>query len=537
MADRVQGHLTPTRIPLALAGGLLLGLAHPGLSVLEPLVGPSLAFPGVALLFLALVGSLDARSAFATGWIAGATHFAVTLHWMVYPFLIRGDGHVWLLPLVILLVPAGFGLFWALAFALARFAAPGQGFFLAVAFAVSLAALEWLRGSVLTGFPWAMPGHVWIETGASILYPAFGTHALTLLTLLAPALAVAGIPGQKGMLRSATRFLAGLLLCALVSAAAFQSARLLRPEAFAPPEDATRPVLRLVQPNIPQREKWPPEFRARNFDRLRSLSQPTGAEGADVVIWPEAAVPRLLARGEAEARRLHAEVVPEAGRDTLLLLGALTEDAGESRAYNSLLALAPGTGLAAIYDKHHLVPFGEYLPFSRVLESVGLEALAGGGFRPGTGPTVLAPAGLPAFVPVICYEIIFAAEMRKVAAEASWLLHVTNDAWFGPDAGPKQHMALARIRAAEFGMPLVRVANTGVTAMVDADGQVIEALPMGEAGALQARLPPDPPGITPYLFWGDAVFLFLLVVGLLLVVAARLVRRLVDPRPPGAGWR
>ena len=176
--------------------------------------------------------------------------------------------------------------------------------------------------------------------------------------------------------------------------------------------------------------------------------------------------------------------------------------------------------MSTIYDKHHLVPFGEYVPFSEQLAAIGFDAFTGFGFRPGPGPLLMEIPGVAPFVPAICYEIIFPAEVGEALSDGAWILQLTNDAWFGPNAGPKQHLALAQIRAAEFGVPLVRVANTGITGIVDSSGRMVEALPLGEAGRIVRALPGDPPGVTPYAFWGDLV-LFVLLVASLIFLAVR----------------
>ena len=516
---------------LALAGGVLLGLAHPGTRALDPIAGPALALPGVALAFFALRTSAGPRGAFFAGWIAGGAHFAIALHWMVYPFLVKAESHLWALPFAVVLVPVGFGLFWASAFLAARWIARGKGFALAVAFAAAVAAAEWLRGSILTGFPWAMPGHVWIGTEARILYPAFGTSVATLLTLLAPALAAGGIPERAGGMRAGLRFSAGIVLCAGVAAAAYAGARELAWGRSAGIEEpAAGPVLQLVQPNIPQREKWSLEHRSRNLETLLSLSEPMEGRKADFVIWPESAIPVILDRErlQEDGQGLPEVLAQRAGSGATFILGALTESREEGF-FNSIVILHGERGLSGIYDKHHLVPFGEYVPLSGLLASLGFDAFAGDAFQRGLGPVLMEPPGVAPFVPVICYEVIFPGEIRRVAGKASWILQVTNDAWFGPDAGPKQHMALAQIRAAEFGVPLVRVANTGITGIVDATGRVLESLPMNEAGALVRALPENPYGITPFAFWGDLVFHVLLVVSLVPFAAvlafARLRRR------------
>ena len=510
---------------LAAGGGLLIALAHAGPAALAPVSDPILALPGSALLFLALQAAPGGRGSFYVGWIAGGVHFAVALHWMAYPFLVRAESHLWALPFAAVLVPAGFGLFWAAACWLARRIAR-DGVALAFALATALAAAEWLRGNLLTGFPWAMPGQVWIGTEAQILYPAFGANAATFLTLLVAALAVAGIRGRPRDVRAFVRVGGRLALSFLVAALALGAAHGLVGSVAAPSVEAPdRPVLQLVQPNIPQREKWAANYRSRNLERLLSLSGPVGGARVDVVIWPESAFPGILDREElrTDTHGISEMLAERAGRGTAFLLGALTRG-GEEEYYNSLVALGGTEGTVEFYDKHHLVPFGEYLPLAGLLTAIGFDPLTVGGFSSGPGPRKMEAQGIPAFAAAICYEAIFSGEMRRAAEGASWILQLTNDAWFGPDAGPRQHLALARIRAAEFGLPLVRVANTGITAVLDASGRPVDSIPLGEEGALVAGLPGTRTEPTPFMRWGEWGFGILLGIGLAASLALRMVR-------------
>ena len=505
-----------------------MGLAHPGLSVLDPLAGPAPALAGAALMFHSIRTTASSRIAFFAGWIAGGAHFLVALHWMAYPFMVKAESHLWALPFAAVLVPTGFGLFWAIAFFVARRIAPGRGFLLAIAFATALALAEWLRGTILTGFPWAMPGHVWIGTEARSIYPAVGANAATFLTLLAPAFLIAGVGSDARGLGAVIRPISGIVLSALVAAGAYMLAEGLAAGSFMPAADTeSGPVLQLVQPNIPQQEKWSRPHRSRNLERLLSLSEPVDGQKANLVIWPESALPSVLERERLgkDAQGLPKAFAQRAGSDATLILGALTQGQDEEF-YNSLVILHGTEGFHGIYDKHHLVPFGEYLPLRKVVEFLGFDALTGGGFERGQGPMLMSVRHAPAFAPAICYEIIFPREIAKALRQGSWILQLTNDAWFGPDAGPRQHFSLAQIRAAEFGVPLVRVANTGITGIVDSSGRVLETLPAGEVGVLVHRLPESPPGITLYAFWGDSVLFVLTAAGTIMILTGHLFLRL-----------
>jgi apolipoprotein N-acyltransferase len=274
-------------------------------------------------------------------------------------------------------------------------------------------------------------------------------------------------------------------------------------------------MLRLVQPNAEQRLKWDPTQARAHFDRLlaHSAAKPT----PDLVIWPETALPYLLER--------HAELAPmiaAAAGGATVALGTQREDGLQF--WNNLTVISPNGRVTARYDKHHLVPFGEYIPLGDLAYRwFGLRAFAareGAGYTAGTGPALLnLGPDLGKALPLICYEAVFPQDVNAAPARADWILQITNDAWFGTLSGPFQHADQARLRAIEQGLPLVRVANTGVTAVYDARGQVLATLPFGTDGYLDADLPAALPA-TPFSRWGEMPALVLLC-GLALVLFAK----------------
>jgi apolipoprotein N-acyltransferase len=426
----------------------------------------------------------DRRGAFLTGLFAGAGHFALSLSWIVEPFLIDIARHGWMAPFAVVLLAFGLGLFWAAA-ALAARVFPNR----ILGFVVAFVALEWLRGVIFTGFPWAMAGHVWIGTPLDQIAALGGPSLLSLLTLL-----VAALPG---LWRGVGVAGAAVLLAATLGFGLWRLA--------GPLPDPGALTLRLVQPNAEQAAKWDAD-RAREFlDRLLALT----AKGtpADLTIWPETAVPYMLEYAPEVAGMV---VAASGGRP--VAIGIQRED-GE-RFYNSLRVLE-GEGIeTARYDKAHLVPFGEYIPFGDLaFRWFGLRAFAaqaGNTYSAGPGPQVLDLGRFGMVLPLICYEAIFPRFAASAPERADWMLQITNDAWFGTLTGPFQHFAQARLRAVEQGLPLIRVANTGVTAVVDARGRVLDQLPFATMGALDTRIPAalSP---TPYSRWGDLPVLLLLV--------------------------
>lgn len=504
--------------PLALAGGGGFALPHVLDAWLPPLAGGLLAVAGCGLLYLALQRTRSPLSAAWAGWAGGFVHFLVLLHWLAYPFLVNAESHLWALPFAAMLLPAGLSLYWAGAFWAAKRWQPSTPW-RPVAFAVAFACAEWLRGSLLTEFPWGLAGYVWIDTPLRGLLPMMGVYALTLLTLLvaATAAALAAAPSTASSLTRFARLATALTVVGIAVGTGWAAGAGISP---APVPGKEAPLLRLVQPNIPQREKWSHEHRVRNVARVLSHSVEADEQPPSLVVWPESALPSVFPRGDAAQL---GEIGASFRLDAPLAAGMLTEDG--SGAYNSLALFDRDGRLAGLYDKRHLVPFGEYLPLRGAFEVFGFDAFTGGGYRAGSGPTVLELESLPPLAAFICYEVVSPARARRAARGAQWMLQITNDAWFGPGAGPRQHFTIARARAAELGLPLARTANTGISAIVDARGKVLASLPLGTEGALEGGLPPALAAPTYYARFGDLGFGLLAALGL---AGAALSRRRFD---------
>lgn len=468
----------------ALAPGFGLGLlAAIGQAPLSLPVPSLLALAGLFALFDRAPG---ARAAARIGWAGGAGYFVGSMFWIVEPFLVDPVRYGWMAPFALLLLPGGLALFWAAAFALAaRLASGWRRLFLG---AVLLAAAEASRAFVLTGFPWALVGYIWIGAPQMQLAALFGPHGLTLATLLAAALGAVWLGRSRGWLVAPA-----LAAVAILGAGYWGQARLALPE---PP--ATGITLRVVQPNAEQSLKWDPAKASEFLSRLFTETEaPPAGAAPDLVIWPETAVPYLLNGSET----LVAEIDRAAG-GVPVAFGIVRRD-GE-RLYNSLVVTGPGGSVGQIYDKFHLVPFGEYMPFGELFARFGINGLAasqGGSFSAGPGPELLdfGPAGRA--LPLICYEAIFPQHPLR-AERPDWLLNVTNDGWFGKISGPYQHLAQAQLRAVEQGLPMIRAANTGISAVIDAKGRELERLELGVQGRIDAALPPALPP-TPYARAGD----------------------------------
>lgn len=447
-------------LPLGLGAVAALGLEPLGL---WPLTLVGLA-GGVTL--LDRCGS--ARQAAGLGWLLGTGYFLLALVWIVQPFLVDPVRHGWMAPFALLFMAGGLALFWGLGFGLAHRLGGGW------ALLGALTGAELLRSYLFTGFPWALVGHALIDTPLAQLAALGGAHLLGLAVLL----------GALGLARAARRdwTLAGLALIVLAGGWFWGMARL---EGL--PEGAQdRPVMRLVQPNAPQHLKWHPDHIPVFFRRQVEFTAAQADPRPDLILWPETAIPTYLEDAEQVF-----QIIAEAAGGVPVVLGV--ERLDDMALYNSAVMLDGQGRVAQLYDKHHLVPFGEYIPLGALLSDWGLKGLAakdGNGFAAGPGPRVMDMGPeLGLALPLICYEAVFPNDARARSIRPDFLMQLTNDAWFGTFSGPYQHLAQARLRAIEQGLPLVRAANTGVSAMIDAGGRIRAQIPLGQAGWVDAALP------------------------------------------------
>lgn len=446
-------------------------------------------------------------SAAAVGWCFGFGYFLTGLYWVGHAFLVEAETFAWLLPFAVSLLPAGLALFFALATATACLMwRPGAARI--VALAAALMATEWLRGHALTGFPWNTLGYAMTDGDAMMQWASlFGAYGLTLIAVLvcASPAAVWGPPAAvRGSLRR--RLALPLIMAAVLAGGVLWGQQRLNAAVV---EYVPGVRLRIVQPNIKQSEKWKPGNQDHVFQTYLAVSR-NGAGGAEPLagithlIWPESAVPFLLAQTRPALDAIARLLPPGA----VFITGAMRIEPEDIRApdlkvYNSLYVMDDEANILATYDKLHLVPFGEYLPFQKTLEDLGLAQLTGvrGGFTAGRGSRLTHAPGLPPFLALICYEIIFPGEIDEPGARPQWMLNLTNDGWFGASIGPYQHLHQAQLRAVEEGLPVIRAANTGISAVIGPYGRVLDDLSLGTAGAIDTGLPRAAPA-TPYARWG-----------------------------------
>ena len=511
----------------ALLCGLLLPLSYPPFYLLPIFY---LATSLVFYLAVQKVAAFSIQQLARLGWCFGFGQFASGMAWIGEAFLVEAELFLWALPLAVTGLPAGLALLHAASFALfgalaKRLQPPQVGAYILLS--VLLALSEYARGHLLTGLPWNLPHMGW----AGWLYLAqpvalIGIYGLSLLALLSAAFLATG--GRSCVMTA----------LALPFAAFIYSWFVLSGGPATPEAGAIK--VTVVQPNLAQREKWRPELRDRHIDRTfkMTLLGLQYAPDTDLIIWPETAVPALIGEGSGFAERLAAEL-PRAddGRVAYLLTGAIRREASaDGLAFFNSAMLWSGDGLLlARSDKHHLVPFGEYLPFQSFFEAIGLQQLARlrGGYAAGSTGARLSAARLPLLAPLICYEAVFPSLAQGEPRPAAFV-NLTNDGWFGSSFGPYQHLAQVRLRSIEQGIPLLRAANTGMSAAFDARGRQLDRLPLAEAGVFSLPLPPPLPA-NFYARHGD--ILFWLLCGGLAIFVWGVRRQPGKRRSPGAGGR
>jgi apolipoprotein N-acyltransferase len=510
----------------------LIAFAAGALSALA--MAPFDAWPILFLTFPVLVWLIDGAAvghwggvlvAASTGWWFGFGYFVAGLYWIGYAFLVDAPTFGWLLPFAVIGLPAVLAIFTALGTALAR-TLWTRGPVRILALGVALTATEWLRGHVLTGFPWnafgyALTSPLVLAQSASVI----GVWGLTFIAVVVFA-SPATLTDDIGETRWPWLPLA-LGLVVLAGLGGWGAWRLDHtPTLFV---DKVR--LRIMQPNLQQDIRFNYAARQEVMDRYIALSdrasgpQSLGVRDATHLIWPESPFPFFLTR-EADAL---AQITKLLSSGTVLITGAIRiaepVDPANPRAYNSIYVIDHDGSIFALYDKVHLVPFGEYLPLERVLQRLGLQELTKqrGGFLAGDRRRTIQIPGAPLADPLICYEIIFPGDVMPPGAgeRPGWMVNVTNDGWFGISTGPYQHFQQARVRAIEEGLPLARAANTGISAVVDPLGRIINSLPLGREGVFDSPLP-RPIAATIYARVGDAPAFIIVAIALLAVVRRRL---------------
>jgi apolipoprotein N-acyltransferase len=532
----ISGKLRAAGLAIILAWGwkrAVIALLAGALSALA--MAPFNAWPILFVTFPVAVWQIDGAgagrwrgvpAAALTGWWFGLGYFVPGLYWIGYAFLVDAPTFAWLMPFAILGLPAYLALFTALGFALARLFWTRDASRV-VALAASLTISEWLRGHALTGFPWNTLGYALSEPLAlaqtASLIGLWGLTFLTVAIFASPAVLIDGTSrGRKPWIAP------GLALGLLLAMAIFGAIRLSRQ----PTVMLANVKLRIMQPNLQQDARFNYAAKADVMKKYLTLSdrasgpQSTGVRDVNILIWPESAFPFFLTR-EAEAMAQIADLLP---KGTVLVTGSVRAPdvppgTRITRAYNSIYIIDHDGSVLSVYDKLNLVPFGEFLPFQDWMEKIGFEQLTKvqGGFIPGTRRRSMEVPSAPRMLPLICYEAIFPGDVVERNDRPGWIVNLTNDGWFGISTGPYQHLQQARLRAIEQGLPLVRAANTGISAVVDPFGRVVARLGLGLEGVLDSTLPAAIPP-TPYARAGDISVLVILAAAWLFVIRRRTVK-------------
>jgi apolipoprotein N-acyltransferase len=505
--------LTPWRVRgLALLAGLAAALAHPPFGVLPGLLG----YAVLLRLLDTIDGPRPLRSAFLRGWLMGLAYFALSTWWIAEAFMVDAANQGWMAPFAVAAMAAGMALFWGVAAVLYRLVRPA-GVRRVLVFAGAFALLEWTRGHILTGFPWNLPGETW-RAGSAVSQFAgvVGAYGLTWITLAVAAAPAVWRDGRRGRIAvgAAVVVLAGLFVGGAL--------------ALSRPPAAPGPALtvRIVQADIPQESKWDAQRFAQIVRAYVSLTaKPYAGKPADIVVWPEGALPLAINDYMVPGSWVRQDIVDALQPGQLMLLGGYRYEGPPDKPvyYNSLVALrrtADDIVVVGIYDKHRLVPFGEYLPADALMTKIGFKSMAhlGDGFATGPEPAPLRVAPDLLVQPLICYESLF-PRLAKPVPGVRAIVNVSNDAWFGVTSGPLQHLNLASYRAIETGLPLIRATPTGVSALIDAQGRILPGarLKLGESGVIDGKVS-DVGSPTPFSKLGHWPLGLLLLVSFLAAI-------------------
>lgn len=489
----------------------------------------TLAFPPFWLLPLAVLAfsgwfwmgmaADSTKQAFKLGWWFGFGYHTTGLYWICIALGIDGGAFIWMMPFALCVLPAYLALYTGAVSALAhrfRRGAVEQ----VVWFALLWLVAEWVRAHLFYGFPWNLAGYVWTISDAT-LQPAsaLGVYGMSLWAVLfCTAFALLAVPEAA---RAQARRGFAVIMAVSVGLAAWGQWRLWQADAMQ--VEPTEVNLRLVQANVEQSLKWDPMYQRQALQRHINMSTRESADGRkpDYIIWPETAMPYRIAP-DSEWTHMLAAIAP---RDGAIITGTVrSEGQGDDwQVWNSLMAVNAAGEIIFRYDKSVLVPFGEFVPLRETLSFLPIEKVTQGArdFSPGHGAEVAGLRGMaPPFQPLICYEAIF-SEFRPAEEESrtGWLLNITNDAWFGTSTGPYQHLHMARTRAVERGMPLVRVANTGMSAVFDAFGRAKALSGLNEESVIDVALPPQLRVSSWYSRHGE--FTLIIICYILLIYAFR----------------
>jgi apolipoprotein N-acyltransferase len=466
---------------LALVAGALSALGF------APLGWWPLTLLAFAFLLHLVVSAETLKSALARGYWFGFGHFVIGLNWIAGAFQFQEEMPVWLGWIAVVLLSFYIAVYPATAAGLAwRWGKERPAAFV-LFFSAAWIVTEWLRATMFTGFAWNPLGVVALGSDLAASSALIGTYGLSGLVIMLAGAMLLILRRLWGPTGAVVLALIGLTEIAAVPSMATNIER-------------RGPLIRIVQPNIGQQDKYKPGYDEINFTKLARLTGRPGPEPR-LILWPEAAIPDYLDENGEEATQARARIAALIGPKDAILTGGVKREFKSERknfyiertligARNSVWGMLPDEMLILRYDKSHLVPYGEYLPMKPFLSAIGVSRLVPGeiDFWPGPGPQSYAVPGFGKIGVQICYEIIFSGQVIDAAHRPDFLFNPSNDAWFGA-WGPPQHLAQARLRAIEEGLPVIRATPTGISAVVDANGRVLASIPYHKAGYIQTRLP------------------------------------------------
>lgn len=451
------------------------------------------------------------RTTFFLGWLFGLGYFVAGLWWLGNALLVDADEFAWAIPLAVLGLPAFLALYYGFATMVAGFLW-SEGFGRLAALAVGFAVAEWLRSFLFTGFPWNMIGYGVMPIPVMMQ----SAHAIGVLGVTACAVFVLSAPA----LLATRRGLAGGAAIAVLLTLTHFGYGYYRLSHMKTDASADAPVIRLVQPNIDQARKMDNADRQAVFEEhlaLTALPPREGGKRPDIIVWPETSVPFILTQNRDALTRI-GEVLQDG---QVLIAGVVRAEDGAPgqppRYYNSMYAIDSQGQIIAASDKVHLTPFGEYLPFESFWNELGIGNIVDmpGGFTAGSARSLITMPNGKSFYPLICYEAIFPAEIGPDATKATALLNITNDAWFGDTPGPYQHFQQSRLRAVETGLPLIRAANSGISAIINSDGTVTRGLDFAQKGVIDATLGGS--SVSDWINYSQTTYFWLILISLLLI--------------------
>ncbi len=479
-------------------------------------------FVGISALYWLWSQTKGMKGAWGIGFFFALGYFVTGLWWIGNALLVEGNEFKWVWPISVIGLPTLLALFTGTYLSIARIAAPPESFKGFLAFAFFLTFSEWSRGHAFTGFPWNLYGYVWADHLAMAQSTHYiGAYGLTFVSVL--WCAMGGFLIFSQLAPKIKIGLAALVVATMAVTYAGGNYRI-----YHTPQTYNKDVgIVVAQPNIPQNMKWDPVAVQANFLKITSLSK--DAFFADpkpktiVIVWPETAISPAIYNKPENMDRIRA-ILSDYDAETFLATGVLrrfANEKGETVFSNSMIVLNERLSSIDVYDKYHLVPYGEFVPFQKYIPLKPVVAFKG--FQPGIGVETITHPALPPFSPLICYEVIFADEVVKRGEDGPlWMVNVTNDGWYGKSAGPYQHFAQTRLRAIEEGIPIVRAANTGISAVIDPLGRVVEKADIFEEAAITTYLPEPIPQRSAYIRYLFQIFLPVLALAFMARIALRM---------------